>query len=76
MGGVLVDLVADLVVLKNRYARMNVRLLEKTVRLIDKLDVKSVKMLVELLSLLSLNCVLVVAHQLGKERKERILLVD
>jgi hypothetical protein len=46
---------------------MNVRLLEKTVRLIDKLDVRSVELL---------KCVLVVAHQLGKERKERILLVD
>jgi hypothetical protein len=63
----LVDLEGDLVVLKNKYARMNVRLLEKTVRLIDKLDVKSVELL---------KCVLVVVHLLGKERKERILLVD
>jgi hypothetical protein len=72
----LVDLEGDLVVLKNKYARMNVRLLEKTVKLIDKLDVKSVKMLVKLLNGLSLNYVVVVAHLLGKERKERILLVD
>jgi len=43
---------------------------------IDKLDVKSVKMLVKLLSLLSLNYVVVVVHLLGKERKVKILLVD
>ena len=37
---------------------------------------KSVKMLVKLLSLLSLNYVVVVVHLLGKERKVKILLVD
>jgi hypothetical protein len=63
---VLVDLVVVLVVLKNKFARKNVKLLEKTVKLIDKLDVKNVELP---------KCVAVVKHQLGKERKERILLV-
>jgi hypothetical protein len=63
---VLVDLAEDLVVLKNRYARMNVRLLEKNVKLIDKLDVKNVELP---------KCVVVVKHQLGKERKVKILQV-